>query len=209
MAKKLNVGGLVDGVDAVTLNETVFKTNVDQEVTGTFVFHNKTIFVKNVNLDGKVNDVYTTDMMTVSTPQAITSTVSFKDNVTWNNDVMFNNFTLNGIKLSTVVTKSTAQTISGSNTYSSVNFSDIVVDGLVQDVNVTDFHSNKVSLFGADVLQRDVMFENGFYSSSDVNVTVAVDGVNLDAFASDLKMTGENEVIAGIFSIKLFLFTDV
>jgi len=194
------VSGLVDGTNLTELNERSLKKNKEQTISGQYTFKNVTKFFEDVHIEDSINNIRFEEVITTSTQQNITANLVFKDNVTITNNVQFNQFTLNGIDVDSIMTKGDQQTVTGSKTYTSpIEFKNVHLDGLLNSVDIAEYANSKVSLTKNEVVTGHIRFAEGFTVNSDVLVDGFVDGVNITALFESLNADkSKDETVSGL-----------
>ena len=202
--------GTINGVDLRKINNTVFKKTGKQLILKEVLAQNN-LTIENITLsdNSTINGINLRDFL----ENAVKSTTSahLKGSLIFENDLIIKNLYvdhLNNVNTSNILLTSTNQTVYRQ-FFSSAQAEDIRVDGLVDNVNLTEIDKFLLRLEGDQNISATYNFESGFSVQDNITVNGAINGFDLKAFFDSSVHLSSYETIFGLKKFEKASFVNV
>ena len=204
VAGNITVNGFVNGVK---IPDGLVVRNKTQRYSGKKIFINKVSVKGNTWIKGLVNGVNVTDMyrkaLRLTGDQTVTGRKTFENELIFKRNLNLTG-TINGINIPADLVKVkgnetiTAHKIfKGSLKVAKLAVDNMEVEGLVDNVNVTELFDSIIKINGVRVIKGNVTFEDGFKVTGNMVTKRLLNGINLtDLDINAMKVTGD-QVITG------------
>eukprot|EP00794_Sanderia_malayensis_P006818 gene6818-7587_t len=203
-SKNITVHGFVNNI---TIRDEMVTRNGPQRIKGRKIFRNAVHASESVMVFGRLNGINVSDMydkaLMLHGDQVVNGVNSFSDGIHFKKDVNVGG-KINGIDIATgLVKREGNEIITGEKVFQgplgvrNLTVHAMLVDGLVDGINITEFDKTVLKQYGSQIISGHVTFTKGFDVAGNLQANGNINGINLTHLSlNSLRLRG-NQTVTG------------